>query len=159
MKELEKENARLKRMLADKMLGIEILQETLEKNCKPWAQAASGREARGQCSMRAGWRYFQLHRSTYAYRAKHPDAWLTKLKAAVRRLSRQYARWGYPKITKLLKDEGWKVGKRLVQRLRRELGLADPTTQAKTPAQGCLHRAADQGRTTRPCLDLGFYPR
>ena len=31
MKELEKENARLKRMLADKMLGIEILQETLEK--------------------------------------------------------------------------------------------------------------------------------
>ncbi len=31
MKELEKENARLKRMLADKLLGIEILQETLEK--------------------------------------------------------------------------------------------------------------------------------
>ena len=31
MKELEKENARLKRMLGDKMLGIEILQETLEK--------------------------------------------------------------------------------------------------------------------------------
>ena len=34
-----------------------------------------------------------------------------KLKAAVRRLSRQYARWGYAKITKLLKDEGWEVGK------------------------------------------------
>ena len=31
MKELEKENTRLKRMLADKLLGIEILQETLEK--------------------------------------------------------------------------------------------------------------------------------
>ena len=49
-----------------------------------------------------------------------------KLKAAVRRLSRQYARWGYAKITKLLKDEGWEVGKRLVQGLRRELGLAIP---------------------------------
>ena len=55
MKELEKENARLKRMLADKMLGIEILQETLEKKwqmsltlgSKPWAQAASGRETYG----------------------------------------------------------------------------------------------------------------
>ena len=34
-------------MLADKLLGIEILQETLEKNCKPWAQAASGRETCG----------------------------------------------------------------------------------------------------------------
>ena len=32
MKELDKENARLKRMLADKMLGIGILQKTLEKN-------------------------------------------------------------------------------------------------------------------------------
>ena len=55
MKEFEKENARLKRMLADKMLGIEILQETLEKKwrmslalgSKPWAQAASGRETCG----------------------------------------------------------------------------------------------------------------
>ncbi len=55
MKELEKENTRLKRMLADKLLGIEILQETLEKKwkmshtlgSKPWAQAASGRETCG----------------------------------------------------------------------------------------------------------------
>ena len=55
MKELEKENARLKRMLADKMLGIEILQETLEKKwqmsltlgSKRWAQAASDTETCG----------------------------------------------------------------------------------------------------------------
>ena len=86
--------------------------------------------------MRAGCRYFRLHRSTYAYRAKQPDAWLTKLKAAVRRLSRQYARWGYPKITKLLKDEGWQVGKRLVQRLRRELGLAIPPRKPRRRRRG-----------------------
>ncbi len=50
MKELEKENTRLKRMLADKLLGIEILQETLEKKwemshtlgSKPWAQTSGG---------------------------------------------------------------------------------------------------------------------
>ena len=35
--------------------------------------------------MRAACRYFYLHRCTYAYRAKQPDAWLTKLKAARRR--------------------------------------------------------------------------
>ena len=29
-------------------------------------QVAERLVARGQCSMRAGWRYFQLHRSTYA---------------------------------------------------------------------------------------------
>ena len=31
LKELEKENARLKRMVADQLLGMEILQEALEK--------------------------------------------------------------------------------------------------------------------------------
>ena len=90
----------------------------------------------GRCSMRGACRYFHLHRSTYAYKAKHPDAWLTKLKAAVRRLSRQYARWGYPKITKLLKDEGWHVGNRLVQCLRRELGLAIPPRKPRRRLRG-----------------------
>ena len=99
-------------------------------------QVAERLVARGQCSMRAGCRYFRLHRCTYAYKAKHPDAWLMKLKAAVRRLSRQYARWGYPKITKLLKDEGWEVGKRLVQRLRRELGLAIPPRKPRRRRRG-----------------------
>ena len=99
-------------------------------------QVAERLVARGQCSMRAACRYFHLHRCTYAYRAKHPDAWPTKLKAAVRRLSRQYARWGYPKITKLLKDEGWHVGKRLVQGLRRELGLAIPQRKPRRRRRG-----------------------
>ena len=39
LKELQKENARLKRMLADEMLGKELLKEALEKNCKPRSQA------------------------------------------------------------------------------------------------------------------------
>ena len=89
----------------------------------------------------------------------HPDAWLTKLKAAVRRLSRQYARWGYPKITKLLKHEGWHVGIRLVQGLRRELGLAIPPRKPRRRRRGVSTRAADEGRTSRLRLDLGFYPR
>ena len=41
----------------------------------------------GQCSARAACRHFELHRSTFAYQAKEPDAWLAKLKAALRRLS------------------------------------------------------------------------
>ena len=50
MKNSLRKNAGLKRKLTDKLLGIEILQETLEKKwkmslalgSKPWAQAASG---------------------------------------------------------------------------------------------------------------------
>ena len=45
---------------------------------------------------------------------------------------------GYPKITKLLKDEGWKVGTRIVQRLRRELGLAVPAKKPKKAVRSSL---------------------
>lgn len=41
LKELQKENAQLKRMLADEMLGKELLKEALEK--KWWAPATSDR--------------------------------------------------------------------------------------------------------------------
>ncbi len=158
MKELEKENARLKRMLADKLLGIEIVQETLEKNgrCRLRSVVSAGHKrqvakslvAEGQCTMRAACRYFHLHRCPYAYRAKHPDAWLTKLKGAVRRLSRQYASWGYPKITKLFKHEGWQVGKRLVQGLRGELGLAMTPRKRRRRRRGVCTGQQRKGEDT-----------
>ena len=43
LKELESENARLKRIVADQVLGMEILQEALEKSCEPGTQTAGGR--------------------------------------------------------------------------------------------------------------------
>jgi hypothetical protein len=64
----------------------------------------------GRCSRRAACRHFGLHRSTFSYEAKEPDAWLARLKAALRRLSNQHAELGYAKITCSLKEEGWKVG-------------------------------------------------
>ncbi len=46
LKELQRENARLKRMLADEMLGKELLKEVLDKkSCKPRSQETDGREA------------------------------------------------------------------------------------------------------------------
>ena len=77
-----------------------------------------------------------LHRSAFAYRAKQPDAWLSKLKSAVRRVSNQYPEMGYPKIARLLKQEDWSVGARIVQRLRRELGLAVPAKKPKRRRRG-----------------------
>ena len=77
--------------------------------------------ARGQYSMRAGCRYFRLHSCPYANRDKQPDAWLTKLKTAVR-LIMAIREVGLSKITKLLKDEGWQMDKRLCS----EQALPDP---------------------------------
>jgi transposase InsO family protein len=90
----------------------------------------------GRCTARAACRHFGLHRSTFAHEAKQPDAWLARLKAALRRVSNQHPEMGYPKVTKLLKDEGWRVGTRMVQRLRRELGLAVPAKKPKKRPQG-----------------------
>ena len=92
--------------------------------------------ARGRCTVRAVCRHFGLHRSTFRYLAKQPDAWLAKLKTALRRVSNTHPELGYPKITQLLKKEGWRVGCRLVQRLRRELGLAVPAKKPQRRRRG-----------------------
>ena len=51
---------------------------------------------------------------------------MVRLKSAVRRVSEEHSAWGYTKIAKLLREEGWKVGKKLVATLRREMGLRVP---------------------------------
>lgn len=104
---------------------------------------------RGRCTGREACRHFGLHRSTFAYEAKAPDAWMTKLKAAVRRMSRLHPELGYPEIANLLKGEGWKVGARLVQRIRKELGLRCPTKKQRQrrrgPSTGLLTKATHRG--------------
>ena len=90
----------------------------------------------GRCTARAACRHFDLHRSTFSYRAKTPSPWLGKLKEAIRRISDKHMELGYAKITRLLQAEGWKVGARMVQRLRRELGLAVPARKPKRRRQG-----------------------
>ena len=51
-------------------------------------------------------------------------------------MSHLHPELGYPKITSLLKEEGWQVGTRIVQRLRREMGLAIPPRKPKYRRQG-----------------------
>jgi len=90
----------------------------------------------GRCTARAACRHFGLHRSTFSYRAKTPSPWLGRLKEAIRRISDDHMELGYAKVTRLLQAEGWKVGARMVQRLRRELGLAVPARKPKRRRQG-----------------------
>jgi transposase InsO family protein len=64
-----------------------------------------------------------LHRSSGRYRNKGPSDWLLRLHQHLEVLSRKHPRLGYRKLTRMLRTEGWKVGKKLVQRLRRDCGL------------------------------------
>ena len=109
-----------------------------------------------RCTARAVCRHFGLNRSTYAYRAKEADAWGAKLKGALRRKSNEHPELGYAKITRLLKQEGWQVGARNVQRLRRELGLAVPAKKAQAQATGRINGPSDPGQAPWACVDVGF---
>jgi len=46
-------------------------------------------------------------------------------------LSDRHPRYGYRRISALLRQEGWNAGKRHIQSLRRSLGLRVPPTKRK----------------------------
>jgi transposase InsO family protein len=54
----------------------------------------------------------------------------------LRVISEKHPRYGYRRIAALLRREGWKVGKRYIQRLRRQEGLRVPPTRRKTVRRG-----------------------
>lgn len=121
------------------MLEKELLKEALEKKVtspRHKRQIVESLVTGGQWSARAACCHFELHRSTFAYQAKEPAAWLAKLKAALRRLSNLQSGFGYAKTIKLLKKEEWKVDTRMIQRLRHQLRLAVPAKKLKRRRQG-----------------------
>ena len=67
--------------------------------------------AEGVCSIRAGCRLLKLSRSTYRYRGRPPGEREKALHRRLGELSTQHPRYGYRRITALLRQEGWEVGK------------------------------------------------
>jgi transposase InsO family protein len=82
------------------------------------------------------------------------------LTEAIIQLASEYGRYGYRRITALLQEAGWSVGKDRVQRIWRREGLKVPQTKAArkvvvqrwlmhpTPASAC-----------ESCLELRFCER
>jgi len=61
-------------------------------------------------------------RASFYYRSCAPDR--SALKMRLKDLAMTRIRFGYIRLTALLKREGWPIGKKLVYRLYREMGLA-----------------------------------
>jgi putative transposase len=70
-----------------------------------------------------------LARGSYYYRSRAKD-W-SALKMRLKELAMTRIRFGYLRLTVLLRREGWSVGKKLVYRLYRELGLQMRTKKRK----------------------------
>jgi len=70
-------------------------------------------------------------RSTQRYKAVQPKENDESLRLALIRLAKQYGRYGYRKITELLRIEGWTINHKKVERLWREEGLQLPQRHKK----------------------------
>ena len=73
------------------------------------------------------------HRSTQRKRPRGRDD-EEALTAAIIRLASQYGRYGYRRITALLRTEGWHVNAKRVQRIWWREGLKVPQKQPKRVA-------------------------
>jgi transposase InsO family protein len=71
-----------------------------------------------------------LNRTVKRYKARKLDD-ENLLKEDIIRLASKYGRYGYRRITALLRSEGWEVNHKRVERLWRELGLKVPKKQKK----------------------------
>ena len=69
-------------------------------------------------------------RATQPYIPRRPDD-EDALRQRIVELAREYGRYGYVRITALLRQEGWRVNHTRVERIWRQEGLKVPTRQPK----------------------------
>ncbi|MGA7558977.1 MAG: IS3 family transposase [Terriglobales bacterium] len=131
LKELEKENGKLKRLVAELSLDKQILKDIAGgKLLSPERRRCAVEHAREEyeVSERRACRVVKQWRGTQRYlplRRTDED----QLTQAILALAAKYGRYGYRRITVLLRDAGWQVGKDRVQRIWRREGLKVPQKQ------------------------------
>jgi putative transposase len=99
-----------------------------------------------KCSVNHACRTLKLAKSTYyrKERACRPGA---QLKRRIKALSLKHPRYGHRIITQLLRQEGWQVNRKRVQRVRRQAGLQVVQKDAKSrrlPGSTTERRRAQQ---------------
>ncbi|HUU36722.1 MAG TPA: IS3 family transposase [Candidatus Desulfaltia sp.] len=133
LKELEQENARLKKLVADLSLDNAILKEA--KPGKLLSPAKKSRAVDHVCevmevSERRACQVLGQPRSTQRHVRKVPED-EELLAEQIVALASQYGRYGYRRITALLRNEGWRVNHKRVERIWRQEGLKVPQKQPK----------------------------
>ncbi|MFI5323929.1 MAG: IS3 family transposase [Thermodesulfobacteriota bacterium] len=151
LRELERENSRLKRAVADLTLDNLILKEASKGKllsterrygCVVHVQQKLGVSERRACKVLNQPRSVQRHQSN-----KSGDEQV--LRGDIVRLASNYGRYGYRRITALLRAEGWVVNHKRVERIWREEGLRVPIKQ---PKRGRLYLNDGSCIRLRPCF-------
>ncbi|WP_149036384.1 IS3 family transposase [Aurantiacibacter atlanticus] len=137
LKELESENAKLKRLLADAMLDKAALKDLLGKKVlTPAAQreAVAHLQACHGMSERRACRVIDADRKSVRYRSTRDDD--VDLREKLRELANQRRRFGYRRLHILLRREGIMINRKKTQRLYREEGLAVRRRRSRRRAVG-----------------------
>ena len=92
-----------------------------------WAQEAHG------VSQRRAARLMRLDRSTHRYHSRRDRQ--AALRARLREMAATHVRYGYRRLTVLLRREGWKVNAKRIYRLYSEEGLIVRTKQRRKVAR------------------------
>ncbi|MDD9916908.1 MAG: IS3 family transposase [Rhodospirillaceae bacterium] len=133
LKRLQKENEHLRRAISDLTLEKLILREAAPgKLLSPARRRVCIDHIRGKLAVseRRICRVLGQHRSTQRRRPQG-RADEDRLVADMIVLARQYGRYGYRRIAALLRDAGWLVNDKRVERLWRREGLKVPMKQPK----------------------------
>ncbi len=144
LRELEKENARLKKLVADLSPKAttssantfaeggragKVLSPARKREAVAHVQRQLGVSERRAC------RVVGQPRSTHRYTPERP-AQDRALVARLLQLSRQHPRYGYRRAWAVLRGQGWAVNKKRVHRLWREAGLQVPQKAQKRRRAG-----------------------
>ncbi|WP_087077001.1 IS3 family transposase [Mycobacterium dioxanotrophicus] len=139
LKELEAENARLKKLVANQALDIDMLKEIfvgklLTPNRK--RRAATMLRERFGVSQRRACTVVGLHRSTMRLTPSPIATEEAELRAWLRRFSIDRPRWGWRRAAKMARRAGWKINNKRIRRLWREEGLRVPQRRRKKRLTG-----------------------
>ncbi|WP_209914089.1 IS3 family transposase [Mycolicibacterium lutetiense] len=139
LKELEAENARLKKLVANQALDIDMLKEIfggklLTPNRKRSAVAVL--RQRFGVSERRACAVVGLHRSTMRLQPAPITDEEAELRAWLRTFSTDRPRWGWRRAAIAARKAGWQVNNKRVRRLWREEGLRVPQRRRKKRLTG-----------------------
>ncbi|MFK7931196.1 MAG: IS3 family transposase [Myxococcota bacterium] len=129
MKELELENSRLKRIVADQALDLAMAKDGDRGKSMTTTRKRDAVRRLGQlhpaASERRRCRVVGVARSVLRYRRRQPgrDA---ALSAELQRLALKHPRFGYRRMNAILLHQGWRVNQKRVARVWRESGLKVP---------------------------------
>ena len=97
------------------------------------------------CSGRAICRWLRINRSTLHYRPKPLTDRKQRLEMEIVRMSKEHPTLGYKKIAHKVRELGYLVNKKQVQRVRREEGLQVPPPRPRQRRRGRSHGVAATG--------------